>query len=541
MFSLLLSVCCATAAAPQQPPDLARMRIDGVVVGADRLPVPACEVWLDDQRPRVPARTDGSGGFSLITERRQFLAVHARVPGQAVGAVWVDGLQPGQPFVRVVVWPARTLRGMVRTEAGEPVPGALVGGGPVDLAFGPLISTASSAADGAFAIDVVPGPLHLRACKEGLGGVFAEFDGGADDLVLAIDPDTARTLEVTVVDAPAPLLATARVRLRAEWEGFAVPLPTALAAASLATGTFAASGLPPRACIHLELELADAAFAPVRDFVPTSVRSWQTSLRVTEPSPLRGRLVDDRGQGQGGIALAAVAHDEPWSMQRPRVTISKGDGSFAFAAPVADGAKVSITSLDPAVRIPGGDPGPGLVVHDPATVHTVRVEQSTRLTGRILAPDGRPVVGAEVLVMRGEHQVVNTDLDGRFFCVDRPLDRAIVARLFVNEPVGSGEFEFAAQTDGEQDLGELRLVGGSAIRGVVRDGAGRPLPGARVWIDGEDQPRSRFTLTDRDGRYAFAGLAKGTFRVAATRRGLADLEESLRVEGKDVVRDLAVK
>src|SRR5262245_60587228 len=101
MSSLLLA-CALGAFAPQNPAALERLRIDGYVVGLDRLPVPNCEVWLgDDPPPRGRTHTDANGGFALVAERRQFVAVHARVAGKAIGAAWVDGLTARTAFARV--------------------------------------------------------------------------------------------------------------------------------------------------------------------------------------------------------------------------------------------------------------------------------------------------------------------------------------------------------------------------------------------------------------------------------------------------------
>jgi hypothetical protein len=68
----------------------------------------------------------------------------------------------------------------------------------------------------------------------------------------------------------------------------------------------------------------------------------------------------------------------------------------------------------------------------------------------------------------------------------------------------------------------------AAIRGRVVDAESRdPVYPAELWLVGA----SRHTMTDRDGRFAFTGLAPGTYTLRATRLGYEVLtREDVRVE-----------
>jgi Carboxypeptidase regulatory-like domain len=56
----------------------------------------------------------------------------------------------------------------------------------------------------------------------------------------------------------------------------------------------------------------------------------------------------------------------------------------------------------------------------------------------------------------------------------------------------------------------------SSIRGLVKDAAGKRLPGAQVKVERTDaKARADTTNTDANGNYVVNGLPVGTFRVAA--------------------------
>ncbi|MCX7895777.1 MAG: outer membrane beta-barrel protein [Thermoanaerobaculum sp.] len=66
------------------------------------------------------------------------------------------------------------------------------------------------------------------------------------------------------------------------------------------------------------------------------------------------------------------------------------------------------------------------------------------------------------------------------------------------------------------------------IRGVVRDPAGEPLPGATVLLNQNDQTLQE-TWTDVQGNFVFANVAPGTYRVKASLTGLGEAEAEVRV------------
>jgi hypothetical protein len=72
-----------------------------------------------------------------------------------------------------------------------------------------------------------------------------------------------------------------------------------------------------------------------------------------------------------------------------------------------------------------------------------------------------------------------------------------------------GQVRSIATADGRVVQDDEHAAG---VTGVVTDSAGRPAPGARVWIQGAD----REARTGEDGTFAFPDLGVGTWRVGAT-------------------------
>ncbi len=545
---LVAFVLGAALAPPQQPNALEMLRIEGVVVGLDRLPVANCEVWVgDDPAPRTRTFTDGSGGFLLFAQRRQFVAVHARSRGVGVGAFWVDGMAGAPAIVRVQLLPSRELTGVVRAADGTPVEGAFVTAQPNDIgvlamAFAGVVT----GADGSYRLhEVVLGPITVRAIKAGYGAVRIEDDGRAPSLDLEIDPDEARTLTVTIEGTEPPQLERANVRLLAELDGIVAPLPAGLTLARFdADGSCVLRGLPPRARVHIEVDLPGAVLDPADDFMPVAVRTWTSRCRVdAAPALLRGRLVDDLGTPCAGAVLAAVDPNAAWQMQRPQSARTDADGVFALRAPVGRGARVQLTLLEDARMLPlerDESAAAASFDFDPTTRLELQAIAAPQVIARFVDANGRPLAGAAVQFFRAGQGEVATDLDGRIRFTDRTGDPAASIRLLVNEPSGAGVWERPVADVSPQDLGTLAVTAGASIHGRALDADGGPVPGARVWLAANDGG-TQCVIAGKDGEYEFACVAAGAWQLAACRSGIAEFSMQLDLRaGDEIQRDLLV-
>jgi len=156
-----------------------------------------------------------------------------------------------------------------------------------------------------------------------------------------------------------------------------------------------------------------------------------------------------------------------------------------------------------------------------------------KITGRVIADDGRPMPDAVVYVYRayarvpGPPKSVTTDSEGKFQAVDlAPGLYTVNASLpgFVTTQdavVGSGEPKFYRPGDSVN----ISLLKGGVITGTVRDANGEPVVAVAVRAvrlrDANARPLSRaFSysqpwMTDDRGIYRIFGLEPGTYIVKA--------------------------
>jgi len=155
------------------------------------------------------------------------------------------------------------------------------------------------------------------------------------------------------------------------------------------------------------------------------------------------------------------------------------------------------------------------------------------ITGRILGPDGKPVPGAEAVLLgsRGLYGGLDvqaratTDADGRFTVVvraGRPVNLAAIAPGCC-AAAGPG---FGLAPDETRDVGTLHLETENTIRVRVVDEDGGPAAGVELSIESEADPVPEGwevlhiasggfggDATGADGRSRFRSLPAGTYRI----------------------------
>lgn len=62
----------------------------------------------------------------------------------------------------------------------------------------------------------------------------------------------------------------------------------------------------------------------------------------------------------------------------------------------------------------------------------------------------------------------------------------------------------------------------SVVRGIVVDAAGKPVPGAEILFEAEGANRRMTAKTDNKGEFLQVGLQSGTYKVTASKDGLAE-------------------
>jgi hypothetical protein len=468
----------AAVAQEEDPIDLA---LPGVVVapGGEALSGVKVEAW----DALAPARFLGEGasgadGRFLLALRHSDLArrehafgplrVTATGPGLATAVAEVFA---GARDVRLVVSPARDVRGTVLEAGGAPVPGAIVRG----TAKG-VVEETTAAEDGSFV---------LRR----FGAVPVDLVAYRDDVALAAHA-VADGADVKLVLPKAERLAGKVVEMGdgTPVEGARIFRDDRAVAETDASGAFTVAVDPsaPR----------PALFAAAPGYVVGACSGGTVALAKAEP--LRGRVVDAKGQGVPG-AVVTLRSDVTF------VAVADDSGLFAFDT-VPQGLVRLVARapsyLDAAVRLDAGAKGDEV---------TLSLSRGAAVAGRTVR-EGGPAPGARVSVRgaRGLEVAFGfSDAQGRFLFGGVPhaaqgLGASDALGASLDQPLG------ALQEGGRGGPYTLELKDHLPLGGTLRSDAGFPLEGVRVRCEGHE------VKTDHEGHFAFDPLPARPLRVEAT-------------------------
>lgn len=149
-----------------------------------------------------------------------------------------------------------------------------------------------------------------------------------------------------------------------------------------------------------------------------------------------------------------------------------------------------------------------------------KTEATGALTGRVVDLQGRSVAGAEVwgVFRRNRVATARTGADGRFrlgpIGEDKPIDLWFEAPGFARR-FREGLHVFAGR---DRDLGDLKALPGTRIRGRLVDAVGKPIPGVRIAIQDYrfilghtvNTDQLEWTIAgDADGRFVTPPLPSG--------------------------------
>ena len=185
--------------------------------------------------------------------------------------------------------------------------------------------------------------------------------------------------------------------------------------------------------------------------------------------------------------------------------------------------------------------------------------QTIRLRGRLVQADKAPVVGCELQHHALDSQMdfplgrpspdvkktwPKTDAEGRFqLAVEKGKRTRLVLSgkryLFQQDSkeLSSDSTSLSVPpSDTDKDLGDLVLVVAGTICGVVTDGAGKPIGGARVKLLSEGVDFAAFSLlrddgetTDAKGAFQIGGIAAGKVRLQASGKGFVPARTELEL------------
>ncbi len=171
------------------------------------------------------------------------------------------------------------------------------------------------------------------------------------------------------------------------------------------------------------------------------------------------------------------------------------------------------------------------------------------LRGRVRDPDGAPAAGVRVslnsegaipsgTLLGNRYTEILTDPEGNFSIDWVPAGDYVVA--VGGAPLGGllgSEGGYGRQVrsglkvrEGQWVEGlDFRLREPATIEGRVRDGSGRPVPEASIFVrDSNGQPVERLSMiqTDGAGRFTYRGLNPGEYTVVARHEGLVSPESA---------------
>ncbi|MCA8949821.1 MAG: carboxypeptidase regulatory-like domain-containing protein [Planctomycetes bacterium] len=519
----------AFAARSQDP---LQTRLEGVVVDPLHEPVQNAEVVVElDGVAVATTRSDGSGAFLFPKVPAQFVVVRATTDAPDIGAESIDLWGERRGFVTVRTGPARRVGGVVRDDAGNPVPGAWVLASPTPWQRTSSHCTAQADGEGRYELThVAMGSVNLRAwCDRADTGTFEGrlMDSSDETLDCELPRDEDDWQSYRLDGATPERVALAELRMLAFSAGSPVPLPPALARPRAGEpGRWELRGWARADATAAFVVLDGAIMWPPAHWVEGGLGASTRRFVLGDPEcRVTGRLTDAAGKPVAGCALLLQPFGEFVIVNAyRRVAVTAADGSFTVQSPVVAGHKLAIRSMSAGTVLAGNDSNPVWFVGDQEVGKEWRLwaapADAVRLD--VTRDDGTPAPGTYVAVsVRDDHGrerqlgVGVSRLDGSVDIDCLTLPTPVELRLAMNGPEGDGVFDTKIARRGDIRLGKFRLEPPSELRGRVVDAAGAPVAGApiviqRVWPPVFQQP-IHGVACDRDGNFVIRGLKGGDY------------------------------
>lgn len=415
----------------------------------------------------------------------------------------------------------------------------------------PSAPSAASDADGRFVIEhVVPGRFDLHVTAPGhapleVPGVEVPEPPEDGDLG-SVSLQPGAEIAGRVVDLDGKPLAAVEVKAT-ERNMFAWRSDDGVAATTGADGRFVLRDLAPGTRLDLVLTAPGFVLETVSGVVAPPEQPLLVEL--TRAATVAGRVVDGFGAGiaRARVVVKSVATDLPRLTGGPTSASATAgeDGRFVVegATPgtmeLVAGADDFQTSEPLVLELTSGERREGL---------RLVLARGGSLVGRVTGPGGEPVADATILAtptaqagspfQAAPRHHAQSDHEGRYRIGGLPPGEVQVR---AQHPEYAGPVREATIGAGEARL-DLELGRGIEVSGRVVDDAGAPVAGAEVSLVadsllGFQQP----VRSGDDGSFRLTGVEPGTWRLAATKDGLAQVDPELRLDVGGPLFDVEVR
>ncbi|HEX4954919.1 MAG TPA: carboxypeptidase-like regulatory domain-containing protein [Thermoanaerobaculia bacterium] len=467
----------------------------------------------------------------------------ARKTGYRVTRAAGVEVPPERPL-RLVLDPGAQVSGQVVDGAGAPVEGATVhllpagpGAGEASPRFRiPILAAEPTESNGEFVLSgIEPGSYELAATADDyLPAALAGLELGPRErragIVLRLQPGAM--LEGTVVDEegrPHP-----RAAIFAQTKSETVTMLGTAGGATDASGRYRLAGL---AVGQISVRVAAEGFVAETHEVDIRPGTQQRDFVLRRGVSVAGRVVDEEGAGVGGALLLLA---QPEGSGAALHTMSAPDGQFRMPSVPPGTYRLMVQTQGFLV------PSEGLpleVGERPIADFEVVLARGATLAGRVVGLEAAQMAGVQVTAADENGQTAWARLDARGGFEMKGLAPGTWRVSVVSAATNQGT-EATVEIGAGQRLVELELVLAEGLRlaGLLLSN-GVPFVEATVGALGANGSMV-VGQTDPEGRFAFAGLAPGRYRVifADPRRDRACLREvELSSDDATLVVDLGVE
>jgi len=261
-------------------------------------------------------------------------------------------------------------------------------------------------------------------------------------------------------------------------------------------------------------------------------QTHRMNVTVQELPRVSGVVRDPNGAPVAGASLSVL----PGVSSRSE-TVSDSDGRYAVTwDPSFWGERDSTFCL--VVRHPQRNLAAAVELGKDAKTLDVTLAPAVMMTGKVVDPDGKGIVGARMTAMLNmsnwgspfTQDPIRTDADGNFRIGGLVGDRRYTVEASAD---GYGSRRVSVQGGDSLDLEPFTLARANlTISGQVVDMEGNPVSGARLDGYGEGQPSRVSTQTDAEGKFVLPGVCEAPLNIQAeASRGGRRLTASVVTDG----------